>query len=410
MHLTSALHRSLQQAPQRPMTVFGSRTRTVAESVDRIARLAGALRASGLAVGDRLGILSLNSDRYHELLAACAWSGVVAVPLNVRWTLAENAYAVGDAGIGTLVVDDTFAATGRELEASCPDLHTIVDAGEAGAGEADWLSYEALIAESEPLEDERRGDSDLYAIFYTGGTTGEPKGVMLSHANLMASAANTLATYPVFVPEGRLLHAAPMFHMADVAAWMIGNLLGSTHVIVPAFEPGAVVRAMVEHEVTDALLVPTMLQLLADHPSASDADLTGVKRIMYGASPMSRGRARAVHQAAAQRVVLPGLRHDRAGARRHPAPAGRPPRPGAPPLGRPVHRRQRGAHRRPGRPRAATWRGRRDRGPRRPGDARLLGQARGDRRPPFAAASCTPATPATWTRTASCSWSTGSRT
>ncbi len=287
MHLTSALHRSLQQAPQRPMTIFGSRTRTVAESVDRIARLAGALRASGLAVGDRLGILSLNSDRYHELLAACAWSGVVAVPLNVRWTLAENAYAVGDAGIGTLVVDDTFAATGRELEARCPDLHTIVDAGEAGAGEADWLSYEVLVAGSEPLEDERRGDSDLYAIFYTGGTTGEPKGVMLSHANLMASATNTLATYPVFVPEGRLLHAAPMFHMADVAAWMIGNLLGSTHVIVPAFEPGAVVRAMVEHEVTDALLVPTMLQLLADHPSASDADLTGVKRIMYGASPMS---------------------------------------------------------------------------------------------------------------------------
>jgi acyl-CoA synthetase (AMP-forming)/AMP-acid ligase II len=269
------------------MTIFGSRTRTVAESVDRIARLAGALRAGGLAVGDRLGILSLNSDRYHELLAACAWSGVVAVPLNVRWTLAENAYAIADAGIGTLVVDDAFAATGRQLETRCPELRTVIDAGEQGAGQDGWLSYEALVDGAEPAEDERRGGDDLYAIFYTGGTTGEPKGVMLSHANLMASATNTLATYPVFMPEGRLLHAAPMFHMADVAAWMIGNLLGSTHVVVPAFEPNAVVRALIEHEVTDALLVPTMLQLLADHPAAQAADLSSVKGVMYGASPMS---------------------------------------------------------------------------------------------------------------------------
>lgn len=78
-----------------------------------------------------------------------------------------------------------------------------------------------------------------------------------------------------------------MFHMADVAAWMMGNLLGSTHVIVPAFEPGAVARAMAEHDVTDALLVPTMLRLLADSPAAREVDLSGVKGVMYGASPMS---------------------------------------------------------------------------------------------------------------------------
>lgn len=91
MRLTTALHRALQQHPDRPLTVFGDRVRTVRESADRVARLAAALGALGVARGDRFGVLSLNSDRYHEALLAAAWSGTVIVPLNTRWTAKENA-------------------------------------------------------------------------------------------------------------------------------------------------------------------------------------------------------------------------------------------------------------------------------------------------------------------------------
>ena len=124
-------------------------------------------------------------------------------------------------------------------------------------------------------------------MFYTGGTTGNPKGVMLSHDNLLVSAMGTMATAHLQSRGGSLLHAAPMFHLADVAMWITGMLAGCTHVIVPMFAPAAVAAAISEHNVTDLLLVPTMIQMLVDAPETADADLTSVQRIIYGASPIS---------------------------------------------------------------------------------------------------------------------------
>jgi acyl-CoA synthetase (AMP-forming)/AMP-acid ligase II len=286
MRLTTALHRALQQDPDRPITVYGDRVRTVRESSDRIARLAGGLAALGLGRGERVGVLSLNSDRYHEILLAAAWSGTVVVPLNTRWTARENGFAIRDAGVRVLMVDDSFATLAAGLRDNCPELTTLVHCGDAATPDG-YLAYEALLAESEPVPDAGAGGDDLFGIFYTGGTTGEPKGVMLSHGNLMANSMATLTTHQILGRGGRLLHCAPMFHLADIAAWNMGQLLDSAHVIVPAFEPGAVFRAITEHGVTDALLVPTMIQMLADHPDAADHDLGGLRHVMYGASPIS---------------------------------------------------------------------------------------------------------------------------
>ena len=286
MRLTTSLRRALQQYPDRPLTIFGDRVRSVRESVDRASRLAAALRGLGVGVGDRVGILALNSDRYHETLLASAWNGSVVVPLNIRWTPKENGYAIRDAGLRVLLVDDAFVPTADDLVDSCPELVTLVHCGEGAAPEG-CLSYEDLIAGSELAEDAGRGGSDLLGIFYTGGTTGEPKGVMLSHDNLMANALATLTTHRLLSTGGRLLHAAPMFHLADFAAWNFGLLIGSTHVIVPMFDPVAVCEAISTHGATDALLVPTMVQMLADHPAAPSYDLSSMRKIMYGASPMS---------------------------------------------------------------------------------------------------------------------------
>uniref|UniRef100_UPI0010414020 AMP-binding protein n=1 Tax=Candidatus Protofrankia californiensis TaxID=1839754 RepID=UPI0010414020 len=139
----------------------------------------------------------------------------------------------------------------------------------------------------EPIEDARRGGDELAGLFYTGGTTGFPKGVMLSHANLVTSTVGTVASGVAFGPGGRYLHAAPMFHLADLIGWGAQMLHAGTHVIIPAFDPTAVMKAIQDHQVTDTLLVPLMIQAVVDHPDLPNYNLTSLKAVIYGASPIS---------------------------------------------------------------------------------------------------------------------------
>jgi acyl-CoA synthetase (AMP-forming)/AMP-acid ligase II len=286
MYVTQALHRTVQQEPGRPLTIYTDRTRTAAQSADRVARLAGALRSIGVGPGDRVGIMALNSDRYHEFLLAAPWADAVVNPINIRWSPAEVAYSLADCDTRALLVDDAFAATVPELRDRVPQLRTVIFCGD-GPAPAGTLDYETLIAGHGPIADVRRGGDDLYGVFYTAGTTGKPRGVMLSHTAMLVSAMGSLTGVDMLTRGGRLLHAAPMFHLADICAWTMGMLTGSTHVIVPAFTPAGVAAAISEHKVTDTLLVPTMIQMLLDSPDAAGADLTSVRRVVYGASPIS---------------------------------------------------------------------------------------------------------------------------
>ncbi|HKS51253.1 MAG TPA: AMP-binding protein, partial [Pseudonocardiaceae bacterium] len=122
--------------------------------------------------------------------------------------------------------------------------------------------------------------------FYTGGTTGFPKGVMLSHANLITSALGALTT-GTFGAGGRFLAAAPMFHMGGLIPILSAFITGGTHVAVPRFDPVAVMRAIECHRVTDTVLIPIMIQLLVDHPQCAEHDLSSLQRLVYGGSPIS---------------------------------------------------------------------------------------------------------------------------
>jgi len=126
MEMTQSLHRALQQEPDRASTVFGDRQRTVAETADRVARLAGALVELGVRPGDRVGLLALNSDRYLEYLLAVPWSGAAVNPVNIRWSPAEIAYSLVDCDTRVLLVDDALQpasdATVEDLQAFCRDL------------------------------------------------------------------------------------------------------------------------------------------------------------------------------------------------------------------------------------------------------------------------------------------------
>jgi acyl-CoA synthetase (AMP-forming)/AMP-acid ligase II len=286
MNLTQSLHRAIQQHPERLATIFGSRSWTVAEQYDRVARLAGALQQLGVTEGDRIAVLALNSDRYLESMYAIPWAGGVVTPLNTRWSGPEITYALEDSQSSVILVDVTFAPLIASIRDTISGLSTVIymDDGEEPVG---MYSYETLIAEASPVPDQGRHGDDLAGIFYTGGTTGEPKGVAISHANFITSALGAQATYPTMRPGGRLLHAAPMFHLADLGAWIMQSMVGGTDVILPAFDPVAVLKTIEEHGVTSALLVPTMIQMLADHPDAPNHDLTSLRSVIYGASPIS---------------------------------------------------------------------------------------------------------------------------
>ncbi|MGY1709197.1 long-chain fatty acid--CoA ligase [Geodermatophilus sp. SYSU D00758] len=288
MYLTQGLHRAVQQRRDEPATICGARTRTHAESVDRIARLAGGLQDLGVGDGARVAVLALNSDRYHEVLGAVLWAGGVLVPVNIRWSPGEIAESLAEVDARVLVVDDAFAGHVAGIRDGHPHLAHVVHAGDGPTPDG-ASAYEELVEAHQPVEDARRGGDDLAGVFYTGGTTGRSKGVMLSHRNLLTSALGSLASGHLFAPDGVYLHAAPMFHLADFAGWIGQVVLGNTSVMVPVFEPVAVLSAIAEHAVTDVLLVPTMIQLVVDHPRIDDFDVTSVRRVLYGASPISEG-------------------------------------------------------------------------------------------------------------------------
>nr|WP_249158066.1 long-chain fatty acid--CoA ligase [Bradyrhizobium jicamae] len=278
------MRRALQVNPNGLAIVCGERRRTWREVGDRVARLASAIRGLGAKDGDRVAVLSLNSDRNLELYLAVGWAGAVIVPLNIRWSPLENEDAMRDCRAEILFVDKAFAPVGTALAKAIPALKLVyADDGETPEGMA---GYETLIAQSQPIADAMRKRDDLAGIFYTGGTTGRSKGVMLSHGNLMANALNALSEG--LWPAGTTyLHAAPMFHLANGAAMYSVLLGGGSNVVIQGFTPDGVAAAIQKERVTDVLLVPTMIQMFVDHPSLGNYDLSSLKGIAYGASVIS---------------------------------------------------------------------------------------------------------------------------
>jgi long-chain acyl-CoA synthetase len=173
MNTTYGLRRALQVNPDGLATVFGSRRRNWREIGERVSRLAAGLRSLGANPGDRVAILSLNSDRYLELYLATAWAGAVIVPLNIRWSSLENEDAMRDCRADVLVVDKAFASTGAELAKALPGLKLVyADDSDVPAG---MESYESLVSQSEPMPDAIPTGADLAGIFYTSGTIGKSK-------------------------------------------------------------------------------------------------------------------------------------------------------------------------------------------------------------------------------------------
>ncbi|AJD47756.1 AMP-dependent synthetase and ligase [Isoalcanivorax pacificus W11-5] len=285
MYLTQGLHRAVQQFPDRLATIQDDRRTSYRELGERCARLAGALQRAGVKPGDRVGLLALNSDFHTEYFLGCWWAGAVCVPVNTRWSEQEIIYSLDDSDTALLFVDDAFAPMAASLLQGARALQTVVHLGQAETPEGvtafgDWLH------EAPQVEDCRRGGDEMATILYTGGTTGFPKGVMLSHRNLWSSAVARMA-------EGEplrhhvSLYVAPLFHTASLGKLISQIMVAGTSVAVPAFRVEEVMALISRERINDVVLVPSMIQMMLDHPAFADYDLDCLERITYGASPIA---------------------------------------------------------------------------------------------------------------------------
>lgn len=284
MYISQLLTRAVQTNRDKTATICAGRERSYGEFSDRVQRFAGALQGLGIGDGERVAILAHNSDRYLEFYYATPWAGGVFVPVNTRLAVPEFAYWLEDSGSEILLVDDAFMGVVPELRERVAGIREVIYIGDGDTPDG-MLNYEQLVADSAAIEDAGRGNKDLAGLFYTGGTTGVSKGVMLTHENFMVNTLNAMPAFN-FTEQSSWLHAAPMFHIADGCA-VFGATMGmSTHVFIPGFTPAGTMQAIQDHKVTNTLLVPTMVNMVVNDPSISDYDLSSIQDIVYGASPM----------------------------------------------------------------------------------------------------------------------------
>ena len=266
------LDRALRTAADSCAVVCGDRRRSYAELASRCRRLAGALSALGLAPGDRVGVIGLNSDCYLELYLGVPAAGFVLVPVNARLAAAEMGAILDDADVSVLFADRAYP----------------------GAAQVDRVvtmpgGYDDLICSAEeipPRED--LAEDDLAVLFYTSGTTGAAKGAMHTHRSLVSSGLHFMATWP-FDQGTRWLVPSPMFHTGGTIAVIATVWAGGTHVILPSFDPDVALDLIERERVTHTLLVPTMLAATAAGQLERPRDVSSLRYLSHGASPIAVG-------------------------------------------------------------------------------------------------------------------------
>ncbi|CAL9385711.1 Long-chain-fatty-acid--CoA ligase FadD13 [Streptomyces sp. enrichment culture] len=269
--------RRARKTPHRTALVHGGTSTDYRTLHTRTTRLAHALRARGVRRGDRVAYLGPNHPSYLETLFAAGTLGAVFVPLNTRLARPEIAYQLADSGAKALVHGPGHAGLVAALPGGA-GVRTHIEVGAA---------YEQVLAAApdEPIDEPVTGD-DLCVIMYTSGTTGRPKGAMLTHGNLTWNAVNVLVDTDLTTDE-RALVSAPLFHTAGLNMLTLPVLLkGGTCVLAESFDPGGTFDLVERHRITFMFGVPTMFDQMARHPRWHDADLSSLRILMCGGAPV----------------------------------------------------------------------------------------------------------------------------
>ncbi|MGH3522589.1 MAG: fatty-acid--CoA ligase FadD5 [Mycobacterium sp.] len=280
------LERHALMQPDATALRFLGNTVTWAELHRRVTALAGALSRRGVGFGDRVMILMLNRTEFVESVLAANMIGAIAVPVNFRLTPAEIAFLVEDCEARIIITEPVLAAVAGGVRDIISTLSTIVVAD--GAGEDGRLGYEELVNEpGDPPEPVDVPNDSPALIMYTSGTTGRPKGAVLTHTNLTGQTMIGLYTNGADANDVGFI-GVPFFHIAGVGNMLTGLLLGIPTVIHPlgAFDPGQLLDVLAAEKVTGIFLVPAQWQAVCAEQQANPRDVK-LRVILWGAAPAS---------------------------------------------------------------------------------------------------------------------------
>jgi fatty-acyl-CoA synthase len=288
MPLNELLPKAAKLFPLREAVVCGDVRLNYREFAGRVWRLCNGLVSLGLQRNDRLAILHENCHVFLEAYFAAAHLGLILVPLNFRLSPKELAMIVNDSGSRILIAQQAFKDKVGTLCALVPGVDKVVwsqKGQEESAGETD---YDTLLARHEPTAPLELNikDDDVAHLYYTSGTTGRPKGVMLTHKNVKSHALGTIADLHL-TDSDHWFHVAPLFHLADAWAAFAITWAGGKHVIIPSFECLSVLRTVQEEKITLTNLIPTMLNMMVNHPKAGDFDYSSLRVILSGGAPIA---------------------------------------------------------------------------------------------------------------------------
>ncbi|MFT3852903.1 MAG: long-chain fatty acid--CoA ligase [Ilumatobacteraceae bacterium] len=281
--------------PGRTALVAGERELTYADLEARTNQVARALLTLGVRRGDRVGMLMLNSVEFMELVFATAKLGAIAVPINFRLGGAEVGYILDDAGCDVLAYHRALAPLARAgLDASSRvRVRLLIDTpagwpGDAGPetapGELDYA--EVTAAASSDAVAMTVDPRDVHGIMYTSGTTGRPKGAMLTHGNAIANARHAMLAPRAPRPDDVTITAAPMFHIGGLGVHSLPFVyVGAKNVIVPAFDPAGFTQLMAQHRATVQFLVPAMWAAITRLPDFDGYDLSALELCLSGGAP-----------------------------------------------------------------------------------------------------------------------------
>jgi len=284
-HWVNHIARQAHAKPDDVYLRFEGRSTTWAQLHDRVSAVAAAMAKRGVRAGDRVAIMMMNHPEFLETMFAANALGAIAVPINFRLAPDEVAFILTDSGAALLVVDETSGPAAASARAACDHEIGFVSVGATDDADPYFVEAGSAAADEPPSVDVPEDSPAL--IMYTSGTTGRPKGAVLSHQNLQCQALTVIRALRLFGDSEVDLCAAPLFHIASIGVVAPLVLIGATTVLMPSggFSAAATLEVMEAERITCMFLVPSQWQMVCADPSLPDRDLSALRTISWGAAP-----------------------------------------------------------------------------------------------------------------------------